>query len=320
MTAGTPGSSFKNMNSAQAGAGAPVRTASPMPSRPIDFHEPASLDEAVALLASAGARCLAGGASLVPLMTAGTVRPERLVSLRRIPGLDAVTVGADGTVTIGAMATHARVAACDRIGGGNAAVREAAGQIAHPAIRTMGTMGGALAFAEPSADYPCAVMAADATVLVRGPAGSRTISAYGFFVGAMATVLQPGEVVEALALPPTCPGEAGAYLKFSRVDGDFATACVAVRLAVADGTVTAVRVAVGGCAPVPFRVPAAERALVGSPPTDAAAVERLGDAYAEAADPPSDFRGSAEFRRMILPGLIGRAVARAAAKLAGADR
>ena len=283
------------------------------------FHEPTSLDEAVALLASEGARCLAGGASLVPLMTAGTVRPERLVSLRRITGLDAVTVAADGTVSIGAMATHARVAACDLLTGGNAAVREAAGQIAHPAIRTMGTMGGVLAFAEPSADYPCAVVAADATMVARGPQGRRTIAADAFFLGAMATVLQPGEVVEALALPPARPGEAGAYLKFSRVDGDFATACVAVRLALADGAVTAVRVAVGGCAPVPYRVPEAEMALVGTP-LDDAALALLGAAYAAAANPPDDFRGSAEFRRMILPGLIARALASAAAKLSGASR
>jgi carbon-monoxide dehydrogenase medium subunit len=283
------------------------------------FHEPTSLEEAVALLSAGGARCLAGGASLVPMITAGAIRPERLVSLRRIAGLDAVTVAADGTVSIGAMATHARVAASELLVGGNAAVREAAGQIAHPAIRTMGTMGGVLAFAEPSADYPCAAVAADATVIVRGPKGRRLIAADAFFVGAMTTALQPGEVVEALGLPPARPGEAGAYLKFSRVDGDFATACVAVRLAVTDGAVSTVRVAVGGCAPVPFRVAAAEAALVGAP-LEAAAVERLGAAYAEAADPPSDFRGSAEFRRMILPGLIGRAVARAAAKLAGADR
>jgi len=283
------------------------------------FHEPTSLDEAVALLAAEGARCLAGGASLVPQMKAGAVRPQRLVSLRLIAGLDAIAGAADGTVSIGAMATHARVASCDLLTGGNAAVREAAAQIAHPAIRTMGTMGGVLAFAEPSADYPCAVMAADASVVARGPHGRRTIAADAFFVGAMATVLHPGEVVEALSLPPARPGEAGAYLKFSRVDGDFATACVAVRLALEDGAVTGVRVAVGGCAPVPFRVPAAEAVLVGSPP-DAAALARLGAAYAEAADPPSDFRGSADFRRMILPGLIARAVARASAKLAGGDR
>jgi carbon-monoxide dehydrogenase medium subunit len=283
------------------------------------FHEPTSLDDAVALLAAEGARCLAGGASLVPQMKAGTVRPQRLVSLRRIAGLNAITVAADGAVSIGAMATHACVAACDRLTGGNAVVREAAAQIAHPAIRTMGTMGGALAFAEPSADYPCAVMAADASVVARGPQGRRVVPVDAFFVGAMATALLPGEVVEALSLPPAGPDEVGAYLKFSRVDGDFATACVAVRLAFGDGAVTAVRVAVGGCAPVPFRVPTAEAALVGSPP-DPAAVARLGAAYAEAADPPSDFRGSADFRRMILPGLIARAVARASAKRAGGDR
>lgn len=283
------------------------------------FHEPTSLDEAVALLAAEGARCLAGGASLVPQMKAGAVRPQRLVSLRRIAGLDAIAVAADGTVSIGAMATHARVAACDLLTGGKAAVREAAAQIAHPAIRTMGTMGGVLAFAEPSADYPCAVMAADASVVVRGPQGRRVVPVDAFFVGAMATVLHPDEVVEALTLPPARPGEASAYVKFSRVDGDFATACVAVRLAVTDGAVTGLRVAVGGCAPVPLRVTAAEAALVGSP-LDPAAVARLGAAYAEAANPPSDFRGSADFRRMILPGLIARAVARASAKLAGGDR
>ncbi len=285
----------------------------------MQFHEPTSLDAAVALLAEENARCLAGGASLVPLMKAGALRPSHLVSLRRIAGLDAVSVEVDGGVTIGAMASHARVAASELLVGGNAVVREAAGQIAHPAIRTMGTMGGALAFAEPSADYPCAVVAADAAVVARGPAGRRTIPADDFFVGPMRTALARGEVVESLRLPAPRPDEAGVYLKFSRVDGDFATACVAVRLALSDGLVTAVRLAVGGCGPVPFRVPAAEAALVGSPP-GADALARLGAAYAEAADPPDDFRGSAEFRRMILPGLIGRAVARAAAKLAGADR
>lgn len=302
------------MNFMQARAGAPDGTTSPM-----HFHEPTSLDEAVALLSADGARCLAGGASLVPMITAGAIRPDHLVSLRRIEGLDGIATAADGTVTIGAMASHARVAASERLVGGNAAVREAAAQIAHPAIRTMGTMGGVLAFAEPSADYPCAVVAADAAVVVLGAGGRRTVPADAFFVGAMTTALQPGEVVEALTLPAARPGEAGAYLKFSRVDGDFATACVAIRLGLAEGAVSFVRIAVGGCAPAAFRVPDAEAALVGSAPDDAA-VERLGAAYAEAADPPDDFRGSADFRRMILPGLIARVVARAAAKLAGGDR
>lgn len=272
------------------------------------YSRPASLDAALAVLgADAGARCLAGGATLVAGMNAGLPKPSQVVSLQDIPGLRGMIVEADGAVRIAAMTVHAAVAAESRLAGGLAVVREAALQIAHPAIRNMGTLGGSLADADPNADYPCALLAAGADIELAGPRGRRICPVDAFFLGRFTTALAAGEIIVGVKLPPPALEETSTYLKFSRVDGDYATVSVAVRVGWRDGACTAIRIALGSCGGTPIRVPSAERALVGTK-LDVAALRIAAGAYVAACDPPSDFRGTADYRRMIIPGLLERAV------------
>ncbi len=274
----------------------------------MDFHEPTSLEEAIGLLAADDdAKCLAGGQTLVAVMNLGLYRPSALVSLGRIPGLTAVSRDADGSVSIGAMATHGTVAAFDGFADGHAVVHEAAGCIAHPAIRNMGTIGGSICHGDPAADYPSALVAADAEIDIVGPAGERTLPAAEFFVEFLTTALAPGELVTRVRLPASAEGSAGHYEKFARVDGDFATVSVAAVLAMPGGTCRHARIALGGCGPVPVRSAEADAALTGSA-LDEEAIHRAAALLVEASDPIDDVRGTAEYRRLLIPRLVRRAL------------
>ena len=282
------------------------------------FHEPATVDEAVALLADEDARCLAGGATLVAMMNAQLVEPSALVSLRKIDDLKAIEKASDGTVAIGAMATHKRVAAAEQLTGGHAVVRDAAGLIGHPAIRNMGTIGGSISHGDAAADYPAALVAADATVSIAGGAGGRDVPVSAFFVDFLETVVEPGELVTAVRLPPAPNGSVGVYEKFARVEGDFATVSVAVVLSIKDGACDHIRVALGGCGPVPVRSDQAEERLIGSPLGEDDIAQAC-EALSAACDPVDDFRGTAEYRLMLVPVLVGRAIESARLKLEGAS-
>jgi carbon-monoxide dehydrogenase medium subunit len=279
------------------------------------YCEPGSISEAVALLTEDdGAKCLAGGATLVAMLNAGLIEPSRIVSLRRIPDLCDIVFKPDGDVLIGAMTTHATVAAEPKLRGGLALVREAAAQIAHPPIRNMGTIGGSLAHADPNADYPCALVAAGGEVEAVGPSGRRSWPTEAFFVDYLASALAPDEVVVGVRLPATVRGEASAYVRFARVDGDYATVSVGVRLRWEAGACAAIRIAVGSCGPTPIRIEAAERALVGGG-LHSDDIASAAQAYVAASDPMDDIRGSADYRRMLIPGLLERAVRRACDRL-----
>ena len=279
------------------------------------FALPETLADAIALLGEDGARCLAGGQSLVAMMNARLVSPSTIVSLRAIPGLDRIESRADGSLLIGAMARHADVARLTPRSPAGALFATAAGLIGHPAIRNQGTIGGSIAHADPSADYPAVVVCAGATMHIAGRAGNRAVSAAGFFRGYYETALQPGEIVTAVEVPAGPRGGTAHYEKYSLVDGDFAVVSATVMLAVENGRCTAVQIAVGGGAPVPIRSAAAEAALIGKPlgEADIAAAART---LAEAADPIDDFRGSAAYRRKLIPRIVARAVAAAKRKLA----
>lgn len=285
---------------------------------PMLFSKPNTIDEAITeLAADDGAKCFAGGATLVAMLNAGLLQPTRLVSLAGIADLQGIAAAPDGRTKIGAMTSHATVACDRRLVGGLSVVREAAAQIAHPAIRNMGTIGGAIAHADPSGDYPGALMAAGAEVEIAAPHGRRTCAIDDFFVDYLTSALAHGEVITAIMLPTPLPGERSAYVKFSRVDGDYATVSVGVRLSWADGTCAAIRIAAGSCGPVPIRVPDAERSLVGTH-INADALRAVSQAYVDAADPIDDLRGTAEYRLMLIPGLIERAVRGALDGLPGA--
>ena len=280
------------------------------------FH-PTTIDEAVGLLAAHDeARCLAGGQTLVAMLNLGLLDPPALVSLRKVDGLDRLTRHADGSVAMGATVTQAALAAA-ALPDALAVLSEAAQQVAHPAIRNFGTVGGALCHADPAADLPPAFVAAQARLTALGPDGKRSFSAEDFFVDYLTTALDDGEILTAIHLPPPPAGSVGAYLKYARVDGDYATVSVAATLTLAQGVCRAARIVLGSCAARPLRLDAADAALVDTT-LDSAAVARAGALLQEAAEPLADMRGSADYRRRIIPGLVARAVDAARARAAAA--
>lgn len=275
---------------------------------PPDYHEPQALDAALRLLAeNEGARCIAGGQTLVAMLNAGLVEPTALVSLARIPELATIARQSDGTLRIGATSTHEAVAGSDVVAREFSLIAETARAIAHPPIRSFGTIGGAVAHGDPNADYPAALVAAEAKIEIAGGQGRRTVAAADFFQDYLTTALEPGEIVTAVIVSAPPPGARGGYLKFARVEGDYATVSVAALVARQKDVCTHIAVALGAVGPRPVRDPAAEKKLIGRPITDAA-LAALGDALAAACDPVDDVRGSSAYRRGLVPKLVARAV------------
>ena len=260
----------------------------------MDYVAPTTLDEAYRALDADDALCLAGGQSLVAMMNLGLIAPSRLVSLRRIAALRGIAAQPDGSLRIGAMTTHAELAELDVAAPGPALLAQAARVVAYPAVRAWGTIGGSVAHADPAADYPVALVAADAIIEVGSAAGSRRVAAPDFFRGLFETALQNGEIVTAIHVPAGPPKGGAAYEKLSLVAGDFAIVSVA---AIVAGTA---QVAIGGYGPTPLYAEGLALA-------DAALLE-AGRRIAAACDPPSDHRASAAYRRKVLPELIRRAV------------
>jgi aerobic carbon-monoxide dehydrogenase medium subunit len=260
----------------------------------MEFFSPSTLDEAYHALSVEEAQCLAGGQSLVAMMNLGLVSPKRLVSLRKIQSLRGIARQPDGGVRIGAMTTHAELADLDVPGAPAALLSSAARVVAYPAVRMQGTLGGSIAHADPAADYPVALTAADAMIEIGSSRGLRLVSARHFFLGVFETALQHGEIVVGIVLPSPEQGASAAYEKLSLVAGDFAI--VSVGAIVSDTA----QVAVGGCGPKPLF--ASDIGL-----TDDALLT-TGKQMAADSDPPSDQRASADYRRMVIPELIRRAV------------
>ena len=280
----------------------------------MEFHGPSTVDEAVALLAGdEDARCLAGGATLVAMMNADLVMPSALVSLRHIEALGGISTDSDGGLRIGAMTTHREVAEAAGLDGAHALLQETARTIGHPAIRNMGTIGGSIGHGDPQADYPGALVALDAAVALQGPDGTRSVPAEKFFVDYLETALLPGELITAVTLPPPPAGAFGAYEKFARVEGDYATVSVAAVIAMEGGRCTYARVALGSCGPTPVRAEAAEERLTGSALADSDIAEAAA-ILREKCDPVDDVRGSGEYRMMLVEPLLARALRAAAAK------
>src|SRR6478672_2201292 len=167
----------------------------------MDYVAPQTVEEAWRALEAEDARCLAGGQSLVAMMNLGLVAPSRLVSLRRIASLRGVATEDDGSLRIGAMTTHAELAALDTAECGPALLAQAARVVAYPAVRAFGTIGGSVAHADPAADYPVALVAADAVIEVGSATGTHRIAARDFFHGLFETALKPGEIVTAIVVP-----------------------------------------------------------------------------------------------------------------------
>jgi len=290
-----------------------------MYSADFDYHRARSLAEAHQLLAAnPGAKFLAGGHSLIPLLKLRLAMPPAVIDIGRIPELRGIAVK-DGSLRIGALTTHAELAASADVQRSAAALAEAAGQVGDPAVRNRGTVGGNIAHADPASDLPTVLVALGAHITVVGPRGERTLDASHFFTGIMTTALADDEIVSAVVVPSAGRGEASAYAKFPHPASRYAVVGAAALVIVAQGKCSAVSVALGGLLPHARRLPAVEHALVHQPATEAAiavAAARTGDDVGDQAN--GDIFASAEYRTAIAPVYVKRALAAAIARAAGA--
>ena len=281
---------------------------------PFAYAAPASVDEALTLLASEdGARVLAGGQSLVPLMNAHVERPPALVDVNRIAEL--ARLDANGGVTAGAMVRADALARDGAVRARLAVLADAAARVGHPAVRNRGTVGGNLAFADPANNLPVVAVALDAELIARSTGGERAIGAASFFTGARRTELRREELLCEVRFPGLPDGAGSAYYEVSRRSRGWGIAGAAAALWLAgDGTVAGARIALGGVGETPQRVGAAESALAGAQPGDeafAAAGAATRDAVAEARE---DLLASAAYRRRLAAVVVERALRAASAR------
>jgi len=274
---------------------------------PFDYHVADSVDHAVELLAQQGAdaKLLAGGHSLIPAMRFRISRPSALVDLGRLSALRGVSD--EGTrLSIGALTSHAAVAADPLVREHCPVVAATAAQIGDPQVRHRGTIGGTTAHGDPASDMPAVLLALGAEVVVQGPRGERTIAAAELFTGVFQTALAADEVLVAVRVPKLGASTGSAYLKANRRAQDWATVGVAVVVHRDDGSISGASIALVNMAGTPIRAKAAEDALAsGASIADAAAV------VADGAEPPSDHAGSSGYRAHLATVVARRALEQA---------
>lgn len=279
-----------------------------------DYIRPRTLDSALQALADrSGAKILAGGQSLIPLMNMRLSQPSLLVDINRLPGLDAISESRQ-ELRLGALVRHTRLLDDRSIRARAPLLAQCARFIGHPAIRNRGTCAGSLAHADPTAELPAAMVALGARFRLVSPAGERTISAADFFQGPFMTVLREDEMMVEVIVPARLPGEGCAFEELAVREGDFAIVGVAALTQLRDGRLANVRIVWSGAASTP--VPAEElvRDLEGAPPDGDELDRPIREAVGKLT-PPSDIRGSSDFRRHSLAVLTATAL-RAAARQA----
>lgn len=278
-----------------------------------DYYRAGSVAEAGALLKQhPGAKLLAGGHSLIPLLKLRLAAPAAVIDIGRIAELKGITVES-GLVRIGALATHADLASSAALREHCPALADAAAQVGDPAVRNRGTIGGNVAHADPASDLPTVLTALGARFAITGPAGSRTVDAASFFQGMMATSLGEHDLLVAVEVPAKTAGQGMAYVKFVHPASRYAVIGVAAVLSVSGGTCTGASVAVGGLVPQPVRAASVEKVLVGQ----ALSPDLIAKAAAQASkdlgpDILGDLYASAEYRRAMAPVWVKRALMKAA--------
>jgi len=279
-----------------------------------DYHRARSVKEAQQMLAAnPGAKLLAGGHSLIPLMKLRLASPSAVIDIGRIPELRGISASGD-TFRIGALTTHAELAASADLRRRAAALSEAAALIGDPAVRNRGTIGGNVAHADPASDLPTVLVALGAQMLVVGPKGERSIDAAQFFTGIMATALGDDEILAAVIVPGASAGQGSAYVKFSHPASRYAVVGAAAAVTVEAGTCKTARVAVGGLVPAARRAPAVERSLTGQQPSDAAIASAAAQVTTDLDEVNGDIFASADYRRAIAPVYVKRALSAAVAR------
>jgi CO/xanthine dehydrogenase FAD-binding subunit len=278
-----------------------------MKPRPFHYLEPASSDEALALLADHGpaARILAGGQSLVPLMNMRLVHPQVLIDVNRLAALEFIRQE-DGALVVGALTRHYQLESSQLARSVCPLVSEAVRWVGYPAIRMRGTFGGSLAHADPTAELPLVFVCLGGTATLAAHDRTRTVAAADLLRGPFTTAIAPAELLIDVRLP-AMPATAGyAFQEYSRRYGGAALVAVAAVMEVeASGKVASARLGIGGVGPTPIRLPEEEALLAGAEPTEEA-FHDLAQRVASRIDPGSDVHASAAFRRQLARALVAR--------------
>ena len=280
-----------------------------------EYHAPTTIAEAIALLGRYGdeAKVISGSQSLIPLMKLRLAQPSHLVDLRKVDGLTGVRE-VQGSLQIGALTTHAALAKSELLRAKLPMAAEAAGQIGDAQVRNLGTIGGSLAHADPSADWPAVLTALDASVVVAGPQGERTLKVEQLILGPLTTALEPGEILTQVRVPLPPARTAGAYEKLPHPASRFAVVGVAAEISLdSRNTVQWSRIAITGLGSKVTRAKGVEAALQGKA-ADPAAIKSAAARAAEGLELRADLSGSAAYKAQLAAVYTERAVLRAVSR------
>jgi aerobic carbon-monoxide dehydrogenase medium subunit len=285
-----------------------------------DYRAPTTLDEALSILRQHGdsAKVMAGGQSLIPLLKLRFARPEMIVDIGRIGGLDTIRRD-DGHVVIGALARHADIERSKELAASAPLLPEAAHWIADPLVRNRGTLVGSVCHADPAGDWGSVLLAMKADVHARSGSGERVIRGVDFLKGPFETALEPDEVVTEVRIPVGKGRGGSAYLKLERKVGDFATVAVAVHLHLQGDTIEIAGVGLTAVGPKNIHAVEAERFLQGKRATDEVFAE-AGRLAAGAAEPNDDLRGSAAYKKDVVRVFVQRGLKTAVQRAKGAGK
>jgi carbon-monoxide dehydrogenase medium subunit len=264
------------------------------------YEAPQSLDEAISLLRDGGdyVKVLAGGQSLVPMMKLRFASPEMLVDINNVPGLDYHRTNADGS-------RHADLEHSDLLKGTQPTMAAAAPLVADPLVRNRGTLVGSVCHADPQGDWASVMLALGGSVVAQGTRGKRVIPLAEFVTGPFQNVLEPDEIAIEAIVPPAKGTRAGGYLKLERRVGDFATVGVAVAIETSADTVVRAGIALTGVGGSTIGATEAAAALTGKPLT-AESIAEAAELAAAAAQPKTDHRGTAEYKRHMVSVFVKR--------------
>lgn len=283
---------------------------------PFDYHRPDTVDEAVALLEMYGGdgKVLAGGQSLLPVLALRLTSLGHLIDIGHVQGLDSIGVADDGTVSVGATVTHARVERSDVMAAAAPAVAGAMPYVGHRAIRSRGTVCGSLAHADPAAELPAVALAVGAEMTVQGPAGQRAMAAVDFFEGYLSAALAEDELLVEVRFPAWAPRAGWSVLEVSRRHGDYALVGLVTTLEIDEtGLLRRPALSFFGIAGTPVRVAEAERLLDGNAP-DPELFAEAAKIVSGALQPRADDHASSEYRAHVAGVLARRGLAEAAAR------
>jgi carbon-monoxide dehydrogenase medium subunit len=278
-----------------------------------EYLSPKTIPEAITLLEQHGddAKILSGGQSLIPMMKLRIARPALLVDINRIAGLSYVKEEG-GFLKIGALTREAELESSPLIHAKYPLLLDTTHVIADPQVRNLATVAGNLAHGDPANDHPATMLALGAKIVATGSRGDRIIPIEEFFLSLFSTALQPGEILTEIRVPSPAPRSGGAYFKLERKVGDFATAAVAAQVTLdASGKVVKAGIGLTNVGPTPIKATKAEDFLSGKK-LDEANIRRAAQLAADDAQPSSDLRGPAEYKKGLIKEFAKRALSRSA--------